>query len=113
MDQSQVEVAEEQEEETYIRPSWRMTVLANRSCVFRSPNQSSSPVTRNSTVKAGFRTVFSFWPALKRPCGALRPRQPAEVVAVEAVDLAHVAQDAAAVADEDDQESTPTHATPE
>ena len=78
-------------------------MLANRNCVSRSPSQSSSPETKKSTVNAAVRVALIFWPALKRPCGARLPRQPAEVVAVEGVELACGAEQAAPGTEQHDQ----------
>src|SRR5262245_52341600 len=49
--------------------SWRKTVPGSRKRVSRSPYQSSSPDTKKSTANAAVTMAFSFWPALKRPCG--------------------------------------------
>ena len=65
-------------------------------------------------MNAAVRAVFIFWPALKRPCGAgLRPAQPAQVVAVEAVDLARGAQEPAPVAESTISDEHATQATPD
>ena len=91
VDAAQVEVADDDHDAT--GTSARRGGRACRrggSRVLRSPYQSSIPETKKSMAKAAVRIAFTFWPALKRPCGrACRPRQEAAVVAVEEVDLAH------------------------
>jgi len=65
-------------------------------------------------VKAAVRAALIFWPALNLPCGALRPRSQAQVVAVEALELARGREQAAAAEDYDDGEhAEPADATPE
>ena len=50
MDDRKVEMAPSDPSEMYIRPSCRMTVLAKRKRVSRSPSQSSSPEAEKSSV---------------------------------------------------------------
>ena len=65
-------------------------------------------------MNAAVSAALIFWPALKRPCGAgLLAGEPAQVVAVEVVDLARGAEDASPVAAEDDRARTATHAIPD
>ena len=59
---------------------------------FTSGRYISVPVTVNTTSSPAMTAVFSFWPALNRPCGGSGPSgdrqaQPAPVVVVEAVEL--------------------------
>src|SRR5581483_5186858 len=56
--------------DTYMSASCRSTVPPRRKRVSRSPYQRRRPETRKSTEKAAVRIAFTFWPALKRPCGA-------------------------------------------
>ena len=55
----------------------------------RSPYQRKKPLTANRIANAAVTIVFSFWPALRRPCGAWRPSSQRAVVGVEVLDLVH------------------------
>ena len=95
---------------TYIATSCSAIVPGRRSVVLRSPSHSSEPETTNRTASAAWTTACAFWPALKRPCGHVRAAQPAEVVGVEALELAPRAPERAAVPSTATSSSAVSHA---
>ena len=84
---------------TYISPSWRRIVLAQRKRVSRSPSQSRNPETAKSDAKPPIRAAFTFCPALKRPCGRRFPAEPEPIVVVELIEVAERPAQTAAVAE--------------
>ena len=116
VDHGEVEVADQQRERDVHQPVVEddRAREAKLRVALAEPEQQARRRGRGR-VKAAVSAVLSFWPALKRPCGAgLAAGEPAEVVAVEAVDLARRAQDPAPVADERrSATSTTTQAIPD
>src|SRR4051812_8021125 len=58
----------------YMSPSCSRIVPAKRNALSRSPSQSRNPETAKRSAKAAVSAAFTFWPALKRPCGVRPPR---------------------------------------
>ena len=60
--------------EKSVSRSWTVPVPAKMKRWSRSPSQRKKPESANRRAKATVRIAFTFCPALKRPCGACRPR---------------------------------------
>ena len=53
----------------------RIALVRPRTAASVSCRYMSRPLTENTTMRPNTNAVFSFWPALKRPCGGSRPRR--------------------------------------
>ena len=100
VDQREVEMPDEQHERDVHQPVVEQDRAREAEAVSRSPSQSRSPETAKSSANAAVSAAFSFWPALKRPCGARRRRAASAGRRVEAVELARGRAQAAAVAEQ-------------
>ena len=71
VDQRQVEVADEEHERDVHQPVVEQDRAREAEAACRARRtRAATPETTKSTVNAAVSAAFSFWPALKRPCGA-------------------------------------------
>ena len=101
---------DEQDERDVHQPSCSTIVPAKRKRVSRSPYQRNKPVIAKSTANAAVMIAFSFWPALRRPCGVRLTAKPRAVVRVEARRSRCSAAQPAPVAEEHDDQQRDSQA---